>query len=337
MGYVGTPTDEDDDDERGGEASGAPPGPEGLPPVGGETTVPRARPYQPRDGAGVREQGRAAWERHDPDDNPDDDVVDALIEKVERDDAGGTDVELDEGFDDELDGPRDADGELEYELDAWAVESREMLDQLLNGAGIARVWQGGTLVVRAEDEAATDELVDQVETTTLPTLDPEAEKVAYEIADFDAAKADHLFDLLEGQDIAYEIDVAGDLVVLASSEDAVDVIMEAIDYPHAIGVDSDEQLDAAGLPLASDVLSDLFVAADRLKNKATDHKGVLGLVDAAEVLPSLKVPYGFDGALWRTIGERTGALCDLLEDEDSTDSDIEEAAAGLRRLLADFV
>ena len=246
-------------------------------------------------------------------DEDDDEIVDAVIEEV-------------------------AEGELEYELDEWAVESRDMLAQLLTGAGIAHVWQGGTLVVRAADEAVVDEHVDHVETTTLPTLDPAAEKISYEIDDLDDFQQDHLFDLMEGQEIPFEIDAAGELVILAVDEESVDVIMEAIDFPSALAVDGEgDELDAAGLPVATDVISDLFVAVDRLQHKATDSKGVLGLVEASEHLPKLRVPYGFDTVLWSRIKTDAAALREMLEDDESFDEDIEAAARSLRVVLQDVV
>jgi hypothetical protein len=265
----------------------------------------------PADGERVHEITRG--ELTDESDGDDDEIVDAVIEEV-------------------------AEGELEYELDEWAVESRDMLAQLLTGAGIAHVWQGGTLVVRAADEAAVDEHVDHVETTTLPTLDPAAEKISYEIDDLDDFQQDHLFDLLEGQEIPFEIDVAGELVILAVDEESVDVIMEAIDFPSALEVDGEgDELDAAGLPVATDVISDLFVAVDRLQHKATDSKGVLGLVEASEHLPRLRVPYGFDTVLWSRIKTDAAALREMLEDDESFDEDIEAAARGLRVVLQDVV
>ena len=54
-------------------------------------------------------------------------------------------------------------GGTEFELDVWSVEDRELLDRLLNGEGVAHVWQGSTVVVSRADEHRVDELVDQVE------------------------------------------------------------------------------------------------------------------------------------------------------------------------------
>src|SRR5216110_2800469 len=52
--------------------------------------------------------------------------------------------------------------QLAYALHDWSFESRRMLDQLLTGAGLAHSWQGATMIVRAVDEDAVDDLVEEV-------------------------------------------------------------------------------------------------------------------------------------------------------------------------------
>ncbi len=70
-----------------------------------------------------------------------------------------------------------------------------MLEQLLAGADITRVWEGTDLVVRAGDEATVDDLVEQVRATDQPALDPDAEKIVYEVNDW---TSDQLGTLTDG-------------------------------------------------------------------------------------------------------------------------------------------
>ena len=70
--------------------------------------------------------------------------------------------------------------EIEYELHEWAGETRLVLDQLLLLKEVPHVWQGATLVVREEDEQATDQLIEEAESTSLPTLESDAETIEYE-------------------------------------------------------------------------------------------------------------------------------------------------------------
>ena len=55
----------------------------------------------------------------------------------------------------------DSNAEIEYELHEWAGETRLVLDQLLILNEVPHVWQGATLVVREEDEQATDQLIEE--------------------------------------------------------------------------------------------------------------------------------------------------------------------------------
>ena len=74
----------------------------------------------------------------------------------------------------------DAAAEIEYELHEWAGETRLVLDQLLILNEVPHVWQGATLVVREEDEKATDQLIEEAESTSMPTLEVDAETIEYE-------------------------------------------------------------------------------------------------------------------------------------------------------------
>jgi hypothetical protein len=75
-------------------------------------------------------------------------------------------------------------GQIEYELHTWALESRVMLEQLLEADGIPHAWEGADLVIPASFEGRVDTMLAQVEVTTLPALDPDEPKVAYDIDDW---------------------------------------------------------------------------------------------------------------------------------------------------------
>ena len=71
----------------------------------------------------------------------------------------------------------DSTAEIEYELHEWAGETRLVLDQLLILKEVPHVWQGATLVVREEDEEVADLLIEEAESTSLPTLASDAETI----------------------------------------------------------------------------------------------------------------------------------------------------------------
>jgi hypothetical protein len=236
-----------------------------------------------------------------------------------------------------------ADGEVAYDLAEWAVESRVMIEQLVEGEGVPHAWEGTTLVIPGAFEARVDALIEQVEVTTLPTLDPDAPKVAYNLDDWTDEQHGALQAAFAQAGIAFEYDADGDLVVLEDDQDRVEALIDAIDTagPAAIepafgaddewaddewaddeGASADESIDAA------EVLSDLFVAADKLMHNATDHDGVLGLVAAAASAEEMRVPYGFSPAVWRDIVGQAVHLKGLLEgDPDAVAAAIAEGEA----------
>jgi hypothetical protein len=214
--------------------------------------------------------------------------------------------------------------------------------------------------------------------TALPTLDPDADKVAYDVSDWNDGMLGQLQGLLEEEGIPFEFDQDGDVVTLADHEARIEELMDTIEFPDALPIDDgapeaaastrsgadgddgaasdgdedqdddgedgdDEGTDAGGIDAgdggleAADVLSELFVAADRLMHKARDHDGVLSLVASAEEAEQLRVPYGFSPASWRDIIAMVGEVRAALEDDDAKDEDIEERARDLRNTLREFV
>jgi hypothetical protein len=278
-------------------------------------------------------------------------------------------------------------GQVEYELHEWAVESRVMLQSLLNASDIPHVWEGTNLLVPAVVEARVDGMVAQVEATFESSLDPDAAKVAYDIEDWDDALQTELLGMLDVEGIPYELDADGALVVLEADEAKVEAAFDTIEQEGEIepgdrsedegGADTpgtaapvdeadddldeddedggddeddddeddededdededDEEVDEADLVDldAQEVMSDLFVAADRLKRKVTDHEGVLTLVERSRDVRRMRVPYGFSREAWDEIVKATLALNRCL---DGDDDEIVEQALALRDLLRTYV
>ena len=220
--------------------------------------------------------------------------------------------------------------QLAYELHEWAGESRRFLDQVLTGEGIAHAWQGATLVVRAADEATVDELLPAAQASGGPVLDPGAEKLAYELAEWAADDQTAFSDLLSRLGIPHEFDEVGDLVVLASDEDAVESAIDAFE----VGADERPELD--GLE-GNRVLSELFVACDRLRKDPRDDTGVSRVVDLAPVVAGHRPPFGIDARLWDALGERSTGLVDLLAAGDTPEDELVKAATTLTEALRRLV
>lgn len=283
--------------------------------LGGDADLPGVDEVEPTagDGDGGDEDGGV----DDADDDADDD-----------DDAA--DAEDGDGGDEDGEGE-----EVAYELDDWSGESRLLVDGLLTNQGIAHVWEAGTLVVRAADEAAVDLIIDDIEMTTLPALDPDADKLAYEVGGWTDEQRSGLADALGAAGIAYEWDEVGDLLVLESDEARVEEVLDTIEFPDALDAALEDDPDD-GLA-AQQVMSELFVSSDRLMHDARDPEGVLALVDAAARARGLALPFGFEREVWDGIVARAGALSDQFERDVEDDDEIIERATELRNLLRNYV
>ena len=241
------------------------------------------------------------------------------------------------GQDDEPEGvDSEASGYLVYELNEWARESRLMVQQLLEANEVPFVWESTNLVVPAPFEAQADAAIAQVEATALPALDPDADKLLYELDEWTDEEVAQLVDALAGGDIPYDFDVDGNLIVLADDEDAVEALLDSVEFPDALDADDDDGDGDAG-PTGQDLMSELFVAADRLRHHARDHEGVLGFIVAAAAIQEVRLPYGFEPAVWKRIVEGADALRAAIEDDDVGDEDIEAQADEYRSLLREFV
>jgi hypothetical protein len=249
-------------------------------------------------------------------------------------------VSITSGQDDEPEGEdSEASGYLVYELNEWSRESRSMVQQLLEGDEVPFVWEGTNLVVPAPFEARADEAIEQVEATALPPLDPEADKLLYELGEWSDDEVSQLVEVLAAGDVPYDFDVDGNLVVLADDEQQVEQLLDAVEFPDALAADDGDDEDEGGDagPAAHDVMSDLFVAADRLRHNAHDHEGVLGLVDAATAIETVRLPYGFEPTVWKRVVEGAASLRMALEADDTDDDAIEAEADEYRTLLREFV
>jgi hypothetical protein len=224
----------------------------------------------------------------------------------------------------------DAAEQTAYELAEWDPDNRVLLARLLDSEGIPHAWEATDLVIRQSDEARVEALMDEIEAPA-----DEGEQVVYELSDWAPDLKATLVGRLDEAMVRYGWDENGDLVVEEADEDVVEALLDELEFPDALPADDEGGGNDDG-PSAADVMSDLFVAADRLKNDPRDHEGVLGAFDGAQAAAALSTPYGFSDESWRAVVSRAGALRDALEG-DVDDLTIEELATELRALLRQYV
>jgi len=202
-----------------------------------------------------------------------------------------------------------------------------LLARLLDSEAIPHAWEATDLVVRQIDEERVEAIMDDIDTE-----DEEGEQVVYELSDWEPDLRAKLVERLDAARVAYAWDEHDDLVVDDTDEDVVEQLLDELEFPDSLPSDEDASEETS----AQDVMSDLFVAADRLKNDPADHEGVLGAFDGAQAAASLATPYGFTDEAWQAIVTRSAALRDALEG-DVDDLEIMDLAAELRTLLRQYV
>lgn len=237
---------------------------------------------------------------------------------------------------DRADGEPGPGDQIIYPLHEWSDEARVHLERLMQGR--AHVWQGTDLVVPFEEQERAEAIIDQVELAMVVALDVDAPKLAYDLSDLTDGQLDEISGALLTESLPHGYDEeTGELVVHETDEEKVEALLDAVDFPDALPVDEDDGEQDVDPLAAQQAMSDLFVAADRLRKNARDPDGVLGLTAAAEVVDRLTVPYGFTEADWKVIVDRADATVALLDADDTEDETIEEAADLLRSLLRQYV
>lgn len=274
-------------------------------------------------------------EAGDGDDEAQDDG-DAIAGPDANEDADDEDAE-EEALDDDEDGESDEEGELtgqiEFELSDWGSRERKLLDEALTGVRVRRAWEAGTLVVAASDAEVVDDLIDDIEDRLALDLSPDVEPVIYDVGDWPLGLEDRFIEALIEQRIAHAR-AYREVTVALDDEERVDTLIEDVTNAWEDEQVTDDEIDG---PDAQDVLSELFVSADRLMHDASDRAATVRFDDAAQSATTMMVPFGFAEADWRAITDLVVAVRELLSEAGTGDEEIVEAAAALRSHLRPLV
>ncbi|MDZ7678986.1 MAG: hypothetical protein U5K29_10585 [Acidimicrobiales bacterium] len=234
-----------------------------------------------------------------------------------------------------------------WELDAWTMEGRRLLDGMLSSAEIPRGWQGASLVAPRTVRDQVDDMVAVVargdarvglDDETLAAADAGAtigETVGYEVSDWPADALDRLEELLARNQVPYGWDEDGDLVVAVDHEATVDSIFARLS-DGVDGDDADEAADDEG-PEALETLSEMFLAADTLARNPLDGNAARSLVAAKARADEHRLPFGFSPKVWEAILGQARALTEQIDSGGLDDDAVEDAAAELRSTLRDYV
>lgn len=231
------------------------------------------------------------------------------------------------------------DDQMAYELHEWTGQGRSILDGMLTRSGVPHAWQGATLIVLEADEEVVDDAIAQTEIVAMPTLDLNEPTVVYELGELERDQHARLLRRLGDNGISHAFDKNGDLFAYERDEAAVDEIFEGLDEADA----SEREFGpgVAGIePVA--VITDLFVAAGRLRKRPGDPKGVVPFVDTAATVNQMRLPYGMSADQWGSIVDQTNELTDMLVGDgdgivDTDDAIVKERATELHTVLRSIV
>ena len=223
------------------------------------------------------------------------------------------------------------DGEaVVFDLDDWSELERQAITDRLREAGIPHGWQGTSLQVAAEDEAAVENVLDIVEGESDQPLDADRDQVAYDLSEWDDDQIALLVHELREVGVAHAWD-GDEMYVYSEDEATVDDLFDKVSHPHELEAEDDDGT-IDGL-----VLGDLFLAADRLQRDPEDPDGVLAMIQKGEPLDADSPPYGIGKEEWGHLHERVTALTDLLVADKVDEEAVIASATELRTALRPFV
>jgi hypothetical protein len=247
------------------------------------------------------------------------------------------------------------------DLSVWSPESRFALAHQLSGAwdlfsppmplvqgatgltsrwgyalppSMPHAWDGTTLVVPEANAEEVEAWVSAIESSVELALDPEADKLAYDVEDMNDENLTMLLESLLADGIPHELSDDGELFVHEADEAKVEAILDRIDYPDELPAQEDEELEDPddGLEV-QEILSDVFEAADRLVHDTRNPDAMLAVAEGVDRMAELGVPFGFHRDQWTALVDQASELRTAVE----VDEPDREAVAEQARLLRDSI
>ncbi len=165
----------------------------------------------------------------------------------------------------------------------------------------------------------------------------EADEAVYDLADWGQQDRNQLELLLTGAGIIHRWEVGTDLVVLEVDADRVDALLDEVEGAAAVpplpSSDDDEDVDDEA---TYTVMSNLFVAADKLQKDPADAAAAGDFFIAADAAAVTPPPFGIDRPEWQQVQEVAASLAAALE-SDVDDDVVARDASTLRAMLARYV
>lgn len=243
--------------------------------------------------------------------------------------------------------PNDPDAtRVHYDLAAWDFDQQAELASAMADAEIPHTWEGTELIVPEEMEEQADELIARIEAELGIESDPlpdagerpapielaaDVPTTEYDLADWSPTELDTVSLALADARIPFRWE---DQVLLVGTDDegVVEALLDDIESGEYVDVSA--RLPTVDEELGSEVLTDFFLAAERLHRDPLDADGIEHLRKATELADPDVAPFGVAPKLWQRTCELADEIVDALVDDDGPDHDAAmDAAAKLHELL----
>ena len=189
-------------------------------------------------------------------------------------------------------------------------------------------------------EPMVDELLDAVERGATGSVDASDDELVYELDEWPVDDREALMGKLAEAGVVHRWEGGATLVVSPADEQRVEAILDGVEFPDALAVvevGEDDEAVVAAEETSFEVLSSLFLAADRLKGNPLDAEGIADLSDALDEADPDVPPFGIVPGLWRDAVERGNRLADTLADDDDRSDEVAAQASELQAMLRPFV
>jgi hypothetical protein len=166
-------------------------------------------------------------------------------------------------------------------------------------------------------------------------LAPADDELEYQMDDWPVVDRVVFTEALVGNGIPYRWEPGLSLIVPPATEEQVDNLLENFDTLVA-AAEAEDTDEGDGGEEAYQVMSDLFLIADRLQHAPYDTRVTSEFRKFGPVVENTLPPFGVERPVWRRVQSMTGAIVALIE-ADAEGEEITAEAAALRHLLRDYI
>ena len=189
-------------------------------------------------------------------------------------------------------------------------------------------------------QALSAELLERLVQARVPhILDTEGDAAEAGAAEGDAAEGDAAEGDADGglvtEDAVDQDSEPGevcDLLVREVDEERVELLIDDL-----LAREEEAQFEELDGLEVNELLSNLFVACDRLRRAPGDLDGVRGVTTYGRRIAGVRTPFGFSAPSWRNLRNSVSELLDLVESEDADRDDLRELAHRMSDTLRTLV